>query len=200
MRRCFHKHLFVSWAVAATMLGCSRTPEDAVPTAATAAALPPADAMALEPRYRSALADIGLVLTSRGGLIDRSHGGYEPSPTGTHLALYLEPANERSIERYVDGIVEASRVFLPEVFERWPGLESFDVCQEPRPTPDQPKDPPPVTQIEVTRTQAAAIDWETITVREIVDAARDDPPRLHLVVNDAVRASDAYANVVRSTG
>ena len=64
----------------------------------------------------------------------------------------------RSVEQYVEGIAAASRVFLPNVFARWPGLESFDVCQEPPASADEPKDPPPVTQIEVTRAQAEAID------------------------------------------
>jgi hypothetical protein len=161
---------------------------------------PPVDAAALEPTYRDALAEIGLVLTPRGGLIDRSGGGYRKSATGTHLALYLEPSAGRTVQQYVDGIAAASRIFLPDVFARWPGLKSFDVCQEPPASVDEPKDPPPVTQIDVTRAQAAAVDWETVTVRDLVRAARQEPASLKLVVSDALKASDAFVNATRDDG
>jgi hypothetical protein len=164
------------------------------PSSPPSGAKPPVDAAALEPDYRDALMKIGLVLTPRGGLIDRSGGGYTKSAEGTHLALYLEPVAKRSVQEYVDGIAAASRVFLPDVFERWPGLESFDVCQEPPATTDEPKDPPPVTQIEVTRVQAAGVNWRTATVSDLVRAAVDRPPRLKLVVSQALQASDAYVN------
>jgi hypothetical protein len=181
------------WALAA----CARTPDERVPIPTESARKPPVEAVALEPDYRDALAEIGLVLTPRGGLIDRSGGGYRKSATGTHLALYLEPLADRSVDQYVDGIAGASRVFLPSVFDRWPGLESFDVCQEPAASADEPKDPPPVTQIEVTRAQATALDWDKLTVRQIVRAAEADPPALRLVVSDALHGSDAYFNATR---
>jgi hypothetical protein len=185
--------------VASSGGGCASERPASDPTPTPRAAKPPVEAIALEPDYREALADIGLVLTPRGGLIDRSDGGYRKSATGSHLALYLEPAATRSVDQYVDGIAAAARVFLPSVFERWPGLESFDVCQEPGASAEEPKDPPAVTQIDVTRAQAAAVDWRTVGVRELVQAAEDDPPRLKLLVSDALRASDAYVNATRAT-
>ena len=182
------------------LAGCAAIPGAVDPGPTISRAKPPVEAAALEPLYRDALREIGLVLTTRGGLIDRSGDGYRKSADGTHLALYLEPAGARSTVEYVDGIAEASRVFLPDVFERWPDLESFDVCQEPAPDPQEPKDPPPVTQIEVTREQAAAVDWRSVTVRDIARAASDDPKRLKLVVSKALHASDAYVNATSAGG
>ncbi len=186
----------VAAVVLCAITSCASRPEVGAPAPTSADAKPPVEAAALDQIYREALAQIGLVLTPRGGLIDRSNGGYRKSADGTHLALYLEPAAQRSVGDYVDGIAAATRVFLPDVFERWPGLRSFDVCQEPPASTREPKDPPPVTQIEVTRRQARAIDWSTVTVRDIVRASMDDPRRLKLVVSDSLRASDAYANAI----
>lgn len=164
-------------------------------------ALPPAAALDLEAVYGPALAELGLRLTDRGGLIDRSGGGYEPSASGTHLALYVEPIGERTAEAYVDGIRSVAVVF-GDVFDRWSGLESYDVCQEP--VEDAPSDngqsydpaePLPVTQIELTRAQAGEIDWATVTVAELIQASRADPPGLALRVASSLVSDPAYRAV-----
>ena len=94
-------------------------------------------------------------------LIDRSGGGYVASPTGQHLALYVEPIDDRTMDEYFDGILDVAVVFS-DIYDRWPGLETYDVCQEP-PDPDgtQGPEPLPVTQIELTRAESDAIDWDT---------------------------------------
>lgn len=194
-------------AVAAALLlgasacGGSDDTGSAPSTVAAPAELPPAAALDLEELYGDALADLGLRLTDRGGLIDRSGGGYQPSATGTHLALYVEPIGERTAEEYVEGIRSVAVVFA-DVFERWSGLESYDVCQEPAedaPTPnDQPYDdtePLPVTQIELTREQADAIDWSTVTVAELIAASKQDPPGLALRVASTLVRDPAYRAV-----
>jgi len=161
----------------------------------TAEAKPPVEAIALEPRFGPSLNGLGLVLTARGGLIDRSGGGYRKSSSGTHLALYVEPAGPYTEEQYVDGILAVTKVFAPDVFDRWPGIESFDVCQEPPPRLDDREERDPVTQIELTRDQGAAIDWATVSVADLIAASRQDPAELRLVVSPALADSEAYARL-----
>ncbi|MEQ1787797.1 MAG: hypothetical protein ABL966_12150 [Acidimicrobiales bacterium] len=155
-----------------------------------AGALPPAGALDLEPIYGAALAELGLQLTDRGGLIDRSGGGYEPSATGRHLALYVEPVDERTTPEYIDGIRDVAVVF-GDVFERWPGLESYDVCQEPE-DDGGTTEPLPVTQIELTAQQAAAFDWDTVSVTDLVQASLAQPPGITLRVGSALAKDPAY--------
>lgn len=158
-------------------------------------ALPPPGALDLEPMYGEALADLGLVLTDRGGLIDRSGGRYEASDSGTHLALYVEPIGERTVEEYVEGIRTVAVVFA-DVFERWPGLESYDVCQEPSAADDNRDEPLPVTQIELTKDENEAIDWATVTAAELIQLAQADPPGLALRVSSALAQDEAYTSLV----
>lgn len=161
------------------------------------AALPPAGALELEPLYGEALAELGLKLTDRGGLIDRSGGGYEPSAGGDHLALYVEPIEASySTPQYIDGIRSVAVVFS-DVFDRWPGLASYDVCQEPLDDDGSlGGEPLPVTQIELTREQAAAFDWATVTVVDLVRASRAEPRGLALRVSSSLAQDPAYVAIV----
>jgi hypothetical protein len=158
--------------------------------------LPPPQALDLEPLYGEALAAIGMQLTDRGGTIDRSGGGYVASPDGTHLALYVEPIGDRTTEQYIDGILDVALVFS-DIYDRWPGLESYDVCQEPLdPDGTQGPEPLPVTQIELTRAQSDAIDWESVTVDDLVRGSLADPPELALRVSAELAADPAYRAIV----
>lgn len=177
--------------------GTTTTTSSTTTETAPAGALPPASALELEPIYGAALTELGLRLTDRGGLIDRGGGGYEPSATGTHLALYVEPiGEERTVEEYIDGIRGVAAVF-GDVFERWPDLTSYDVCQEPVEDDGDPAtEPLPVTQIELTKEEAAAFDWDTVTVVDLVRASRADRPGLALRVSSGLATEDAYLAVV----
>ncbi len=165
-------------------------------TESTAASdpLPPPGALDIEPLYGEALAELGLKLTERGGLIDRSGGGYYPSDTGTHLALYVEPIDDRTVPQYIDGIRSVAVVF-GDVFDRWPELESYDVCQEPEDDGGE-AEPLPVTQIELTRAEADAIDWATVTVVDLVRASRADPRGLALRVSSRLANDPAFEAIV----
>lgn len=163
--------------------------------------LPPQHAADLEELYGEALADLGLRLTPRGGLIDRSDGGYVSSPTGRHLALYVEPVgDERTPDEYIEGIRSVAVVFS-DVFDRWPALETYDVCQEP-PDPDgnQEEEPPPVTQIELTRDEAEAIDWETVSVVDLVRGSLASPRTLALRVSPELAGDPAYEELLDEAG
>ena len=86
-----------------------------------------------------------------------------------------------------------------DIYDRWPGLETYDVCQEPTdPNGTQGPEPLPVTQIELTRAQSDAIDWDTVTAEELVRASRVDPPRAHARRGRATEmaAHRAYTDLV----
>ena len=83
----------------------------------------------------------------------------------------------------IDGILDVALVFS-DIYDRWPGLETYDVCQEPAdPDGTQGPEPLPVTQIELTRAESDAIDWDTVTVEDLVRGSRADPPELALRVS-----------------
>lgn len=132
-------------------------------------ALPPNDFDELADIFDPQLEPLGLKLT-RGALIDTSNGGYRESDTGRHLAVYVEPTGEYTPAEYAEGILPSAQVFLPLVFERWDELKTFDVCQEPLPGVDDRKEPPPVTQIYVSRAEARGFDWNTVTLPELLAA------------------------------
>lgn len=160
--------------------------------------LPPPGPFDIEPIYGEALAELGLRLTSQGGLIDRSDGGYSPSAEGDHLAIYVEPIGDYTVDDFVDGIHTVAVVFQ-DVFERWPGLATYDVCQEPGDAWSSSGSgrQPPVTQIELTREEAAALgDLEALTVVDLVRAAQADPPGMALRVNAMIARDPGYQAIL----
>src|SRR6478672_619376 len=66
-----------------------------------------------------------------------------------------------------------TRVFVPMVFDRWKGLESFDICQEP--VNDPRDEPPPVTQIYVNRSALDRVgSWKKATLPDLLAASPKD--------------------------
>jgi hypothetical protein len=126
--------------------------------------LPPEDTagLAVEPQLASLYAETGTLLT-RGALIERrvrvslpATDAYAPRAsavtTQPHLALYLAFVEEdlEDVDRYVDAIAPLTRLFAGASFDRWPDLESFDICLVPQ--SDSDADPQPaITLIDVTR-------------------------------------------------
>jgi hypothetical protein len=155
--------------------------------------LPPNDRERLAELFDPQLAPLGLRLT-RGTLID-AEGGYRPSNTGRHLAMYVEPTGPYTPAQYAQGIVPSARVFLPAVFERWDQLETFDICQEPVPGTDDRAEPPPVTQLYVTRKEALDIDWGAVRLADLL--ARGQPPRpeYKLYVAPSVSDDPSYPSI-----
>jgi hypothetical protein len=143
------------------------------PPAAGAAAqdLPPAKKAALAKLFADALEPFGLRV-SRGLL--QNDRTYKPDPNGTHLALYVTPTSSTyGTADYVENFAGVTRVFVPMVFRRWEGLQSFDICQEP--VDDPRDDPPPVTQIYVARDALDRVgSWKRATLVELLAAAPRD--------------------------
>jgi hypothetical protein len=131
--------------------------------------LPPADRDSLAQIFDPLLETFGL-RTTRAAL--QNLKTYERDPKGRHLAVYVEPTGEYTDAEYVANYVKVARVFLPRVFDRWKGLTSFDVCQEPLPAEDDQLAPPPLTQILTNRRAAAQIDWDHVTLVQLLRAVR----------------------------
>ena len=123
---------------------------------------------------------------------------------GTHLAIYVEPTGDYTAQDYLDGTVDVSRVFLPYVFERWKGLRSFDVCQEPHPHAGDSRAPYPETQIYATRAGSKTIDWSMVDVptliarsdAEAAASSRTGSARFSLYIAKHLTREPAYQNTV----
>jgi hypothetical protein len=163
--------------------------------------LPPPRRAAIAKLFDDQLRELGY-RTTRAALVRRRSYG---APTnGPHLAIYVEPIDPAGMtsQDSVDMIVPLTRLFLPEVFDRWSDLASFDVCQEPASSIDTSATPPPITQIAVTRTTAERIDWADSSLADLVGrAARangdegyglGDARRLYLYVGPEVADAAAY--------
>lgn len=153
--------------------------------------LPPNDLASLRRLYDPVLEPMGLTLT-RGMLVDRSNGGYEPSDTGTHLALYVEPTRTFSTAEFVERLWTLSALVTPDAFARWSGLASYDICQEPNPGEDDRPEPFPITQLDVTREAAATIDWRNGDLTDLLVASRTVPDVI-VRTNRVIRSSPEFA-------
>ncbi len=111
------------------------------------------------------LAELGMVIT-RASIIDTVNGVYTPTPDGNHLAIYVEPMSA-DFDEYASSTVDLARLLLPSIFDRWPTINSFDICQEPPPGVDDREIPPSVTVLEVTRDGAERLDWSAIDLADL---------------------------------
>jgi hypothetical protein len=156
----------------------------------SAKALPPNDKAAIERVFAPALKQLGVRLT-RGALVDLKTG--KPSATGTHLAVYVEPTGDYTPEDYARGTVKTLRAFIPVAFERWGGLTSFDVCQEPLPAADARPEPPPITKVDLTKAASGKVRWDDLDLARLLrDAKRLGPRALSVYAKPDVRLTGFY--------
>lgn len=128
--------------------------------------LPPDGTEAIAALYDERLKPLGWRV-QRSGLEHRD----EPKPVlpgKRHLAVYLRPLGEPTAKDYLDGLATVSKVFLPHVFDDYPGLQSFDVCLEPTEEADPSAYPKALTQVLVTRPQLAELDWRNADPADVV--------------------------------
>jgi hypothetical protein len=152
--------------------------------------LPPNDKEAIEKVFRSELDRLGLRLT-RGALVDLESG--RPTSKGTHLAVYVEPVGPYSADDYVGSIVPVTKVFAPRSFETWSGLVSFDVCQEPLPSVDTRREPPPKTKVDMTRDASDKVDWDDLDLHQLlIDERRLGKRELSVYADTELRRTTMY--------
>jgi hypothetical protein len=156
----------------------------------SAKALPPNDKAAIERFFAPALERLGVRLT-RGALVDLKTG--KPSASGSHLAVYVEPTGDYTPEDYARGTVKTLRAFIPAAFERWGGLTSFDVCQEPLPAADARPEPPPITKVDLTKAASRKVRWDDLDLARLLRKARRLGPRaLSVYAKPDVRVTGFY--------
>ena len=143
-------------------------------------------------RFGSVVEPLGLTIT-RAALAEES-GAY--SARGRHLAVYLTPTSEFEGRRYIENIVPLVTAFVPEVFQVLPGIESFDVCQEPFTSDETP--PPPMTQVAVMRSQLHRLDWDTAALSTLVAGSRARPNALGLAVAKSLEGEPLWVEAAGS--
>lgn len=183
-------------AAAVLALGSASCGDDA-----PASADRPADLDAVRAVFDEELADLGLRLTDRGGVLARD--GYVESPTGTHLALYVAPTGAYSEDDYAEGILTTARLLAPEIFSRWSALESFDVCQEQPGTSTSSGEPDlaPFTQLDMSEERVQQLDWETLSLAELLAFASEQAGEgIRLYVADPIQESAAFAAARTTAG
>lgn len=162
--------------------------------------LPPPRLAKLQKLFDREVRPFGLRV-SRGML--QSLETYQKDPEGTHLALYVEPIDRGYTDaQYVRNFTRLTRALVPEVFERWSSLESFDICQEPF---DDPREvPPPTTQIFVARTALDRVgSWERATLTQLLVASprtRDITTGYYVYFAPSLRDVPAFARAAERSG
>lgn len=153
----------------------------------TALPLPPFAEAEIAAVFDPLLVEYGLRV-SRAALLDTT-ASYEESETGRFLGLYVEPIGEYDEADYIENLVPVARLMITLSFERWPGLEDVDVCQEPPTEVDDSETPPPETQLQVSHEAADALDWERLDLARLIFAAREQDPR-GIILRVSQRLSD----------
>jgi hypothetical protein len=72
------------------------------------------------------------------------------------------------------------------------------VCQEPLPGVDDRAEPPPVTQLYVTRREARGIEWSEVRLADLLAKREPQRPDYTLYVAPAVMADPAFALISRT--
>jgi hypothetical protein len=133
---------------------------------ATADDLPPPELAALAALFDPLVEPLGYRV-GRATLIDRAT--YRATPDGRHLALYLTPLTAKTPDEYATDFLAIARTFVPVIFDQFPGLESFDVCQEPYDW-EGATAPPGLTVFDIDRESVGAIDWQTVDLAGLLFA------------------------------
>ncbi len=161
--------------------------------------LPPSDTdgLAAEPLLATMYAETGTLLT-RGALVDRrtlvtSRGpdGYGPRETTAitrpHLAIYLAFVDEDldDLTRYLDAIVPLTHAFAAAAFERWPDLESFDICLVPASDSDASPEPA-IALVDITRDGYARWTAGSADLVDLLELTKDRSSGVRLQLTEAL--------------
>jgi hypothetical protein len=173
------------------LLGACGDDDGTAAPSTTTEPYPPSAIDELAEIFDPQLEPLGLRIT-RGGLFDRRDGRYDPSDEGNHPALYAEPLDDADYDDadYVEGLGTVTALVTPQVFDRWPGVDTYDICQEPPAAVDDSEAPAPYTQIEIGREAADAVDWDTATAATVIALGESGEARV--VVTPSVSQDPAY--------
>lgn len=142
--------------------------------------------------YAHRLKALGVRITRAGFQVSATDGRYDQH--GSHLAVYVVPTAGVTADDYVRRLVPVLRAFAPSVFDRYPRVQTFDVCQEPPGTKDA-DEPKPYTQVFVNRAASAGVDWVHLDAGAVARLANVHPNPFGLYVDDVVKASPAWRAV-----
>ena len=172
--------------------------EPAAPDATVAPAddgdLPPLEELTddnlegLQAVYGPPLGELDLAVT-RGGVVDFRGG--------THLQLYVEPTTDEAAnppEVFLERMLTSFQAILPVLFDAYPELDSFDLCQEPVPgaATAASEYEEPVTLLLVSRAGYESVeDWSTATLEDLIAAAGEDLEG-HVAVSPEIEALPEY--------
>lgn len=159
-------------------------------TTSTPTDIPANDEQALKDLFDPFLEPIGQKVT-RVGLYDVSVG-FVLSDTGDHVAIYAEPIDFEGegwdTARYIEATAPGMAATAPFVFDTWAGVNSMDLCQEP-PQAESPEPEPPIkTQINLSRADSAFIDWENVTLPDLIAARLRSPQTARASAGPEIRA------------
>jgi hypothetical protein len=167
----------------ATATGTTSAPDDDGATTTTEPAargdLPPLDSFSidditeLDEIYGPALAAVDLRIT-RGGVVEFQEGD--------HLQIYAEPitpAEANGPQVYLDRMLTSFQAVAPLLFDAYPELDSFDLCQEvvpdPATAPAEAGYEEPVTLFLLTRAGYESVDdWSTATLEDLFAVAGEE--------------------------
>lgn len=118
-----------------------------------------------------------------------------PVPGKRHFAVYVRPIGTPTPADYIEGLATVTKIFMPSVFDDYAELASFDVCLEPTESEDPSGYPEAVTQIVVTRDQAAKNDWAALKPVDVIRAGRTHPNTLTLTVHSRLGKTPEWAAI-----
>lgn len=148
----------------------------------------------LQDLYGPALAPLDLVIT---------RGGVTEYRGGNHLALYVVPTGDAADDGpagYLQRMLPSFTAIRPLLFDAYPELDSFDLCQEPvpdaaaAPLPDG-QFPPASTFLLLSREGYESVDdWDDADLADLLAAADTDLGG-HLGVLPEIEALPEYPDV-----
>lgn len=181
--------MLLACGVVVSLVAACGGDDDSDDLSVTESGLPDADDAEMIAAFDPLVEDLGVRFT-RAALIDREGGGYERSPDGTHLALYVEPTSEYTTAQYVDGITELFNILTPYLYDQFPGIETYDVCQEPLGAEGAGSEPPPVTQVEIDRETFETLDFPVSLETIAEQGSRHEPGFFVYVDRDIARSPE----------
>ncbi len=156
--------------------------------------LPANDEDALKDLFDPFFEPLGQRVT-RIGLYDLSLG-FELSDTGDHVAIYAEPIDAEGAgwdaARYIEATAPGMAACTPFIFDTWAGVNSMDLCQEPPQAEAPEPEPPVVTQVNLSRADSAFIDWDNVTLADLIAARLRSPQTARVSVNDELEADPIW--------